>query len=110
MGVVITIQLLLWAVSAWWLYRKSTLRSWIRYLYAASVFPMLEWLLVLNIYLTDLMIPELLSFTAMLVSEKWPGVVAAPFAFIAAAPLALGILLVWVKLLELLDRKATGLP
>lgn len=105
MEVVVTIQIVLWVGSAWLFFLNSKLKSWVRVLYAISVFPLLEVLVVLNVILTGRLAPELLELVNRLVSENWPSKIVAPVAFVATASIAVVVFLIWVRFLEFLDKK-----
>jgi len=101
----ITIQIVLWSGSAWWLLRHTQLKSWIKYVYAISVLPLLEVLILWNIKITDMVAPELLDLVTGLEAANWSGKIVAPVAFLAAAPLAIIAFLAWIKALEFIDKK-----
>ena len=105
MWVLISLQAVLWLGSAWRLYSKSNMQSWVKYLYAITMFPLLEVLVTLNVILTGMIAPEILDLVSSMEANKWSGKVIAPVAFLAATPIAIIGFILWVKVLEYLDNK-----
>ena len=85
----------------------TRLRSWLKYLWGISLFPLLVILVLANVLLSNMLVPALVRFVGEIAKTGASARSIAPFAFLVAAPIPLAFMVGWSMLLGRLDAKCS---
>jgi len=108
--IVVVILLFLWIASAGWLISQTQLNSWLKYIYAWSVFPLIGVLVTSSIVFSAWLAPNLINYIAQSTVNSGTPKFTAILAILVTAPATLLMLWVWVKLLAYFDERLLEAP
>ena len=101
----LTLLLVVYLGSAYWLLKHTKLLSWLKYIYVFSIFPLVAILVTLSIIIVGHLSPEIIQLVSSLDSNYGTAKLGAFLALLITTPFTLMAYFGWVKLLTFFDKK-----